>query len=229
MSDDRPVPGHCGDDVAAYAVGALDPTEAEMFHRHLQTCPVCPDELASFQQVIDTIAATTPPVPAPRALRRRVMRAVEDEPRLDARARHERRRPRLTLPRPALAFSGATAFAAAVVVVVVAIGSGSSTRTVSAQVAGRGEASVRVAGSHAQLVVHDFPAAPKGHIYEVWLEHGTQAPKPTTALFGVTRSGDASVDVPGSLHGVSHVLVTAEPAGGTSHPTTSPVISARLG
>ena len=229
MSTGQPFDPHCAEDVAAYALGALEPIEADAFRRHLTSCPVCPSELASFCQVVDEIAAGVTVETAPRELKRRVMRAVEQEPRLDPVSRRERRRPWLQLPRPALAFSGAAAVAAVAAIVVLAVGSGTSTRTVDAQVTGRGDAAMRVSGNHAQLVVHDFPAAPKGQIYEVWLQHGTGAPKPTTALFGVTRNGDAQVAVPGSLHGVSHVLVTAEPAGGTQHPTHAPVINAHLG
>jgi hypothetical protein len=34
MSEDKvPTPGHCGEDVAAYALGALEPAEAEAFAR----------------------------------------------------------------------------------------------------------------------------------------------------------------------------------------------------
>jgi anti-sigma factor RsiW len=219
---------HCAEDVAAYALGALEPVEADAFRRHLETCPVCPSELVSFTQVVDELAAGAPSLRAPRELRRRVLRAVEDEPRLDASARRERGRPRLRLPRPALAFSGAAAIAAAAVIVVLAVGSGTSTRTIDAQVTGHGQADVRLSSDHAQLVVHNFPAAPKGHIYEVWLKRGSTA-QPTTALFGVTDSGDASVDIPGDLHGVTRVMVTTEPAGGTKVPTTPPVISAKLG
>ena len=36
------------------------------------------------------------------------------------------------------------------------------------------------------------------------------------------------VDVPGNLHGVTHVMVTREPAGGTQKPTHPPVIRAYL-
>ena len=54
MSDKDTLPGsgHCGEDVAAYALGALEPAEAEAFARHLETCAVCRDELEAFQQVI---------------------------------------------------------------------------------------------------------------------------------------------------------------------------------
>jgi hypothetical protein len=42
----------------------------------------------------------------------------------------------------------------------------------------------------------------------------------------VRANGSAAVGVPGSLSGVSAVLVTQEPAGGTPAPTSAPVIVA---
>ena len=221
----------CSADVAAYSLGALDAAESEAFRRHLESCAVCPIELAAFRQVVDDLAISVPQIEAPRELRRRVMRAVEEEPRL-GRATQERRsrsRFRLTLPRPA-ALSGGLAVAAVVALLVVLLApGGSGGRTIAAQVTGVGSASLQVThDGHAQLVLHHFPAAPHGKIYEVWLQHGSAAPSPTTALFSPDRSGDASVDVPGSLHGVSHVLVTPEPAGGSQVPTHAPVIAAKL-
>jgi len=50
------------------------------------------------------------------------------------------------------------------------------------------------------------------------------APAPTNALFGVTRAGSASVSIPGDLHGVTEVLVTHEPVGGSSAPTSAPFL-----
>jgi anti-sigma-K factor RskA len=226
---DRPTPGHCGDDVAAYALGALSSREAESLRAHLETCPVCADELAAFGDAVEMLAASAPPQRAPRGLRRRVMRAVADEPRLDAASRRRRDR-QLRFPRPAFALTGATALAALIVALVLVFGgSGTSTRVVSAEVSGHGQASLRLSGDHAQLIVNHFTPAPQGDIYEVWTERGSGNPQPTAALFGVTRSGEASVAVPGNMNGVSHVLVTAEPAGGTKVPTTKPVIEASLG
>jgi hypothetical protein len=44
----------------------------------------------------------------------------------------------------------------------------------------------------------------------------------------VTAAGAGSADVPGDLHGVSQVMVTTEPAGGSAVPTSAPLIVARL-
>jgi hypothetical protein len=62
----------------------------------------------------------------------------------------------------------------------------------------------------------------------VWLKRGAAAPAPTPTLFSVTRAGAADVGVAGSLRGVTEVLVTPEPAGGSLVPTHTPVIVARL-
>jgi anti-sigma factor RsiW len=225
IADDR----DCGEDVAAYALGALDETEAQAFRAHLETCAVCQDELAAFKQVINVLPTSAPAYRASRKLRRRVMSAVAEESRNAAAPVAARRR--RTLPRPALAFAGALALAVAAVVVVVAVGSSSSSnpRVISAQVTGTGSASLRVGQGHAELVVHRFQPPPAGQIYEVWLQRGkTGAAIPTKALFSVNDAGDADVDVPGDLHGVTQVMVTREPAGGTQKPTHPPVISAVL-
>src|SRR5450755_1964614 len=149
IADDR----DCGEDVAAYALGALDETEAQAFRAHLETCAVCQDELAAFKQVINVLPTSAPAYRASRKLRRRVMSAVAEESRNAAVPVAARRR--RTLPRPALAFGGALALAVAAVVVVLAVGSSSSSnpRVISAQVTGTGSASLRVGQGHAELVV----------------------------------------------------------------------------
>lgn len=86
---------------------------------------------------------------------------------------------------------------------------------------------LRKAGTHLELVVVGMPAPPSGQIYEVWLERGSREPEATAALFSVNRAGRGSVGVPGYEPGVSQVLVTAEPLGGTLKPTQNPIIVAK--
>jgi anti-sigma-K factor RskA len=86
---------------------------------------------------------------------------------------------------------------------------------------------LRIDGGRAELIVHRLPAPAAGRIYEVWLKRPGGAPVPTRALFGVTAGGTADVGVPGELRGVSEVLVTQEPAGGSRVPTGPAVIVAR--
>jgi hypothetical protein len=224
----------CGDDVAAYALGALNQSELDGFLRHLETCAICRDELASFEQVANTLPLSGPMHSASPDLRRRVMRAVESEPRAsgspaDAAAPVRRPRARWRMPRRALALGTALAVAAAVVI---GLEAGSSdnggARIIPAQVTGQGRAELKLNRGHAELILHNFAPPPAGKVYEVWLQRGSAAPSPTSALFSVTAAGNGDVDVPGSLSGVTRVLVTPEPAGGSRVPTHPPVISAQL-
>jgi anti-sigma-K factor RskA len=229
--DMLPGPGHCGEDVAAYALGALEPAEAEAFARHLQTCAVCRDELEAFQQVVDLLPMTAPAFKASPKLRRRLRRAIAEEPHPAAAASSSRRARRSWrpewLPRPVLGIAAGLAVIAVALVIVLS-GGGSSTRVVEAQVTGHGSASLKISGHRGELIVQHFAAPPTGKIYEVWLVRGKHAPQPTNALFDVNANGNSDVEVPGSLAGVNQVLVTPEPAGGSKVPTHTPVIAAKL-
>jgi hypothetical protein len=248
MSSDDFIPreDHPGSgEVAAYALGALDPVEADALHRHLESCAICAEELRAYQRVVDELAASAPPIDAPAALRRRVMRAVEEEPRAvsvvhdratadgtrsgRARRRHAVVRGRSWLRGPTLALTSGIAFAlAAIIVVVIAFPGRQNGRTVRAATTLGGTAALHITAGRSELVVRHVAPPPRGRIYEVWLQYGKGRPRPD-ALFGVDRRGDASVAVTGSIYGVSHVMVTAEPAPrGTRHPTTAPVITAVL-
>ena len=120
--------------------------------------------------------------------------------------------------------------AGAGVVVGLELSAGAAATVITAQVSGiAGSAQLRVSGGHAELVVSHVSSPGRGHIYEVWLQRGSAAPVPASVLFGVNSSGDADVGIPGRIHGVSRVMVTAEPLGGTPKPTHNPVIVARLG
>ena len=113
------------------------------------------------------------------------------------------------------------------VVVGAQLGSGPSSRTrvIQARVAGSpGSAELRVTDGRGELLVRHLPLPTAGRIYEVWLQRGHRPPAPTKALFGVTSSGAGDVGIPGDLSGVSAVLVTPEPTGGSLVPTHAPVI-----
>lgn len=237
MSDkhDLQIPGHPTDDVAAYALGALEPAEADAFVRHLRTCPDCRHELVSFERVVGELPMAAPKFTAPPKLRRDVLRAVANEPRAAEPTAATARRPSRsrswpwTWSRPMLAVGTALAAVVVALVVVFSTTGGPGTRVVDAQVVGPGSASVHVTGNSAQLVVHHFPQAPAGKIYEVWLVRGNRPPAPTRALFHVRADGSQEVDVPGSVQGVRQLLVTPERAPrGSAMPTHAPVIAATL-
>jgi anti-sigma-K factor RskA len=221
--DDRITNGHrCGEDAAAYVLGALEPDEAQAFRAHLAACAACQKEVAEFEQSAGVLPESAAPYQVPKGLRRRVLAEVRATPKAQAAPR--------TTParswRPAVAWAGAFAVVVIAVFLAFALSSGgSSTRTIQAST---GSAELRIAGGHGDLIVHRLPQLPAGRIYQMWVQRGTATPRPTGTLFGVTPSGSATVGVPGSLDGVSAVMVTQEPAGGTPAPTTAPVVVARV-
>lgn len=217
--------GHrCGDDAAAYVLGALEPSEVESFRRHLADCAACQKEVAEFEQTTGALPDASLQLEVPKELRRRVLAEVRATPKAAAHSGPARAWT-VRSWRPLIAWGGAFAVVVVAVIVAVAISSGGSggTRVIQASA---GSAELRIAGGRGDLIVHRLPQLPAGRIYEMWVQRGSAQPTPTGTLFGVTSSGTASVGVPGSLSGVSAVMVTQEPAGGTPAPTTAPVIVA---
>jgi anti-sigma-K factor RskA len=226
-------------DAAAYVLGALPEHELESYREHLSGCAECAAEILALQPAADSLALGVVRVEVPTDLRTRLMAVVGGEAELLHAAGHEADLPPRTQARwrarfiPALAATAA--LAAGLVIGALAIGGGTSTvtrtQTIAASVVAPGydaTAALQKSGSRVVLVVTGMPAPPPGRIYEVWLERGTRAPQPTDVLFSVTHSGGGSVGMPGSLAGVSKVLVTAEPLGGSLKPTREPVIVASI-
>ena len=223
---------------AAYVLSALEQQEVERYREHLGGCAVCTADVARLQPVADSLATSVPRAVASQELRARVMASVRSEAELLHAAgagadRPEPVRPRWRMRRPQFLIA-AIAMGVGLLIGVAVIDTGSqapTTHVTSAQVASLplgAKAVLRQTGSHAELVVSGVSQPPRGKIYELWLARSGAAPQPTSALFGVNHAGNASVNVPGPLSGVRKVMVTAEPLGGSSHPTSSPIIVATL-
>jgi len=195
----------CGGDVAAYALGALDATEAEAFRRHLETCTVCQEELTSFEDVVRELPMTAPQHKAPAALRRQVMREVNADVRAGRRgagAQPGGRRPGILgwlTPRPALALGAAMLVAVIVAVGVIAnSSSGPAPDVFAGQVVGTGTAQMRVSPGRASLVVHRFAQPPAGKIYQVWLVRGRAPRRRRAPCSAPPRPGTPSLTCPGT-------------------------------
>lgn len=230
-----------GGDAAAYVLGALEAGEVSAFRTHLDDCAECRTDVAAFQLVVDALPMAATRFPVPTDLRRRVLDDVLAD--ADAHARRRRRGrgqgPAVraavagALRPPAARLSGALLVTALVAVLALAVLSGggaSGPRLLRGEVTNSGgTAQLRVSDDHASLIVRHFPPPPVGRIYEVWLKRPGARPAPTTVLFSVNATGAADVGVPGAMSGLSEVLVTQEPAGGSLVPTRPPVIRVRLG
>lgn len=226
-------------DAAAYVLGALPEQEFDSYREHLADCAECAAEILALQPAADSLALGVIRVEAPPELRTRLMDVVGGEAELlHAAGREADLPPRRRVgwrARLAPALGAGAALAAGLAIGALAIGGSTSTvtktQTIEADVTTPGyhaTAALRKSGSHVVLVVTGMPAPPPGRIYEIWLERGTRAPQPTDVLFSVTHSGGGSVGVPDTLEGVSKVLVTAEPLGGSLKPTREPVIVASI-
>ncbi len=217
----------CGNDAAPFVLGALEPSDARAFADHMAGCAVCRDEVAALTPVVDALPSSAPRYEVSGALRRRVMQQVRAEPRAStARPRRQRWWSLRSAPaarRPAVV--GALGLALALVAIATAVlgTGGSRTRVIQASV---GRAELRIAGNHGELVVDRLEPAPPGRVYELWLQRGTRAPAPST-LFAVTSRDTADIGVPGALTGITRLLVTVEPTGGSRAPTSRAVIVAR--
>jgi anti-sigma-K factor RskA len=229
----------CGANAAPYVLGALTEDEHEEFIRHLESCAICREEVAALQVVASSLPAAVPQLSSSGDLKARVMATVHQEAGLHRPAAVDdarERAPRRSLTdwmgwRPALAGAGVAAVVVALIAVALSSGgsSTSSTRLIHAEVhAPRASATVRVSGGHAELDVADLPQAAPDRVYEVWIKRSSGTVQPTDALFTVSNSGKASVGVPGSVRNATAIMVTSEPLGGSSVPTSSPLIVARL-
>jgi anti-sigma-K factor RskA len=227
-------------DAAAYVLGALDQHELEHYRAHLATCAQCRSEVAELQSVVDELPTTVSPTAASPELRERILATVRAEAELLDAAGPEADRPtrpkRRWRPRGDFALGiGAAAAAglAALVAVLIAVGSSGHADVTVTEGEGLGHARTAQVSLHqrdgrAELVVSHMPQPAVGRIYEVWLSRGPRDAKPTNALFSVTGTGSGSVDVPNGLHGIREVMVTSEPAGGSLHPTTEPLLRVAL-
>jgi anti-sigma factor RsiW len=224
----------CGKDAAAYVLGALDDPEATAFRRHLASCEACREEVDLLESAATALPLMVPQYHAPATLRQSVMDEVRRDAREPAKPRAVPRRLggrtwlARPVPKPILVGLGGL-LVIAVITVVLSRGP-SGTQYFRGRTAWRGaRAAVQLNGSRGVLLVEGMPSPPAGKVYEVWVEHGRNAPSPTDALFDVNARGEAAVDVPGQLSSDDTVLVTAEPDGGTLVPTLPVVVAASLG
>ncbi|HEV2819607.1 MAG TPA: anti-sigma factor [Solirubrobacteraceae bacterium] len=228
----------CREDTGAWVLGALPPDEARRFVVHLEACADCRDEVVHLQAGADVLPRAVYQVPAPPAVRDRVMAVVESEAALLAAASEpvDRTAPRKARwkdwafgVRPAVAAAVACGLMALSIGAGVLAGDGEERREATASVAEAlpsTEAVLRVEDGEATLRVDGLPAPEKDRDYQVWLKPPGEAPRPAGALFVPSSEGKATVEIPADVTEMEAVLVTNEPAGGSPAPTSDPIIAA---
>ncbi len=222
---------------AAYALDALDEQDELAYEEHLRGCPQCREDLAAVQDTAGLLAYGTASEVPPPALRERILEQARSE-----RTNVIPFRRRWALP--AAASVAAVAATAAIglgiwasslradlngeqeartdLEQVVSVISDPESERISASV-GSGTLVVSSTGA-AALVLSNLDPAPNGKTYEIWVSED-RAPKPA-GLFQ-TAGDRTQVVLTRAVPKGATVMVTLEPAGGTTKPSGAPVFMAK--
>jgi anti-sigma factor RsiW len=217
----------------AYALDAVNDMERAEFERHVAGCPQCQDEVHGFRETAARLPEASSAQP-PTELRTRILASAQGVRPLPPIATVERPRRRI----PALAAAAA---------VVIALGAGVTATvwrpwqpdTVQLSLADQVRAATdaqtwtaRLPDGGKMTVIRSKSVgaaiwtstgvgpAPQGHVYELWL----QRPDESLAPAGLMSSGDGELVLRGDTTKAIGAGLTVEPAGGSSAPTTKPVV-----
>jgi anti-sigma-K factor RskA len=226
--------------VASYVIGAVPPEEAARIRSHIVTCDECMAEAEALAATTSTLALAVSPEAVPQGFADRVMAQVA-EPEVAA----------LPPARAARSWSPTAILSVAALLVVIAVFAAGwfdarsdlarNERVVDVvldskggiNLAGSGDAVGKVVPSEeggSLFVAQGLEAAPEDHTYQLWLMKGSCA-DPTATSCQVHGSGtfdsEAGISIlrtSRSLKGYNRAAVTIEPQGGSSKPTTDPVL-----
>ncbi len=213
--------------VAAYAIDALEPDEREEVRQHLDTCERCRSDLEGFEQTASWLSLVTEPLPLPGGFTERVL-AKRPDP---VRTLGARRRMR-------------GAFLAAAVVALLAVATWSTLSSFESrddlraqreviealvrgdeqiELSGSGDAVGRVIPTEdgALFVATGLSPVGEGLVYQLWIKDGDVITSGGT--FESSR-GVAVVRIERRFGDFSGALVTTEPEGGSSQPTSAAVV-----
>lgn len=216
---------------ASYAVGALTAAERREVENDLRRSPRLAAEVREFTETAGMLGLATAPVAASDALRDSILERIEDAPQVSPVIRGP------WFARPAAVLMGAAAAA------VIAIGgtavamnlfnepsavdqivAAADYEQVSAEMEG-GATVVAIWSASLErsaITVHDMDAPPADHTYQLWYidEAGHAVPAGTFDA----GSNPQTVVLAGDMDAGDAIGITIEPTGGSSSPTTDPIL-----
>jgi len=208
-----------------YALDALSQHEQESFERHLAHCGSCETEVRGLRETAARLAMARALRPPPQ-MQARVMAATyrtRQLPPLPAVDR-VRRAPRLLIAAAAAGLAAALTFGVTQAlnqhlspgISAVEQAPDARVHTMRTSVGGTVTLVVSARLKDAVLTATGMPPAAPGRVYQLWVigPHGARP-----AGFVTTGSVLASGIAPGD-----RIAITVEPAGGTTRPTTKPVV-----
>ena len=224
---------HPRDDLAAYALGALDDPEQRVVEAHVERCALCRAEVDGYRDALHAYAVAAE-VSAPDLRSRIVAREIGDRRSAGAR----RAVPWALVSRPLPAF---VPIALALFLVVAIAGAVQSRRdadgyatALNSIASGRvvtlaptpdapdARGALVIPESGSPFLLLRLPAPPPGRTWEAWvLRASGPAPAGLASSSGVFT---LVLDAPFAIG--EGVAVTLEPSAGSSAPTTAPVLAA---
>jgi anti-sigma-K factor RskA len=244
MSARPPIPDDVAALISAYALGALEPDQADLAEQHIAASDEC---RRAYEEALETAAALALAVDdtePPAELRDRILAAARAErPSAAAPAPPPSRRRLAGLLTPSIGFA-VIGIAAAVVfaliavsqhnsaseardrqAAIVAILSSPDARVVSIAPTAGGPAGGRmIVSKDRAALVSSLGSPPAGHTYQAWgLRSGGAAPVPLP-----TFSRDGAVVLLDGVGRYDAIGITVEPSGGSQTPSSAPFAVARL-
>lgn len=232
----------------SYTLDAVPEAESGEFQRHLRRCPSCAAEVRGLRETAARLALAAAEQP-PAAMRERVLAAAERTRQLPplTEERTARRRPRRAwVPRASIAVAAVSLVAAVVLGITQAV---TQNRLDTAEARGRAIAAVLAAPDAQVLTGHTavggsvtavlaarerelvitasgLPRLTGSRVYELWML-GPSGARPSGLLSPPQNGRSGPVLASGLTAGVT-LGITIEPAGGSSQPTTSPILTMPL-
>jgi anti-sigma-K factor RskA len=228
-----------------YALDALDDHERVRFERHLRRCAACERDVRGFARTATALAMAAAAQPPPE-LKARVLAAASVTRQAPAAAAGHTRSAAGTrsrwVPRAGIAIGAAGLAAAAALGVVqvstqqrldssaareqeiAAVLTAPDARIAAAGTSVGGRAVVVVSRTERTMVFTSsgLPALPSSRVYELWLLGPGSAR--SAGLLPPPSSGSTAPVLASGVAADDKVGVTVEPAGGTTSPTTTPIV-----
>jgi anti-sigma-K factor RskA len=231
---------HVLESLPAYAIGSLDPDEAQQVAEHLAACTLCRQDLEAYQSVADELAlafADSTETPSPQ-IKQRLMAQVSDRRETSP----VRQRWSLSRWMPA---AGALALVMIALLAISNVLLWQRMQNMEMLRGPRGMWAIAIQGTDAApqasafmivgadgkngvFVVDEMPRLAEGQEYQLWLWRNGEVH--SGGVFDVDEDGyrGLRVEAPDSLLSYSSCNVTIEPAGGSEYPTGEEVLAGTL-
>jgi anti-sigma-K factor RskA len=212
------------EELAAYALGSLEPGEAAEMERHLETCDECRTQLVWLSPAIELLPESVPRLEPPPELRRRILAEVNEGAERSTAGARNRGRFRGFVMRPAVGLAVLALIIAGVAGYGLRSG-GDGAQTFHDQ-SGAVTASLQRKGDSGTLELTGLSQLPSDEVYQAWVQkEGVMRP---ASVFAARSNGTASAAIPDKLNGAQSVAVTVEPRGGSQKPTSPPLVNVPL-